>query len=167
VSDMRAIKIEKVTLNVGCGDDKAKIDKAAKLLKLLTDRTPVVTKSKRRSTFGVAKGRPIGVKVTLRRAAATDFLKKALGGVENKLSMNNFDAEGNFSFGIREYIDMPGVKYSYDVGMMGLDVSVSLERPGFSVKRRRIQQRKIPAKHKINKEEAAEWAKKTFGVQIV
>jgi large subunit ribosomal protein L5 len=62
---------------------------------------------------------------------------------------------------------MPGVKYSYDVGMMGLDVAVSLERAGFSIRKRRIQQRKIPAKHKINKEESVEWVKKTFGVEIV
>jgi len=164
---MQLIKLEKVTLNVGCGDDKAKIEKSVKLLKLLTNKNPVITKSKKRSTFGVPKGKPIGVMITLRGIVAKEFLKKALGGVENKLSMRHFDKEGNFSIGIREYIDMPGVKYSYDVGMMGLDVAVTLIRPGFSIKKRRIQQRKIPAKHKISKEQAAEWAKQEFGVEIV
>jgi len=164
---MKTIKLEKVTLNVGCGDDKAKIEKGVKLLKLLTDKNPVLTKSKRRSTFGVPKGKSIGVMITLRGDAAFDFLKKALGGVDNKLSVNQFDKEGNFSFGIREYIDIPGVKYSYDVGMMGFDLAVTLERPGFRVKKRRVQKGKIPARHKINKEESVEWVKKTFGVQIV
>jgi len=163
---MRIIRIEKVTLNIGCGDDQAKLEKAVKLLEYLTGKKPLVTKSKRRSTFGVAKGKPIGVKVTLRKKEAIEFLKKALTAVENKLKLSQFDAEGNFSFGIKEYIDIPGVRYSHEVGMMGLDVSATLERAGFRIKRRRIQKRKIPTKHKINKQEAIEWLKNNFGVKI-
>jgi len=163
---MRIIRIEKVTLNIGCGDDTAKLEKAVKLLEYLTEKKPLVTKSKRRSTFGVAKGKPIGVKVTLRKKEAIEFLKKALTAVENKLKLSQFDAEGNFSFGIKEYIDIPGVRYSHEVGMMGLDVSATLERAGFRIKRRRIQKRKIPTKHKINKQEAIEWLKNNFGVKI-
>lgn len=163
---IRTIKIEKITLNIGCGDDKVKLEKATKLLEYLTERKPLVTKSKRRSTFGVAKGKPIGVMVTLRGKAATDFLKRALEGVEKKLKMSQFDTEGNFSLGLKEYIDMPGVRYKHDIGMFGLDVAVTLERAGFRVKRRKIQQRKIPRKHKINKEEAIEWLKKNFGVEV-
>jgi large subunit ribosomal protein L5 len=163
---MKQIKIEKVTLNIGCGDDKTKLEKATKLLEYLTERKPVITKSKRRSTFGVAKGKPIGVMVTLRGKLAEDFLRRALEGVEKKLKFSQFDAEGNFSFGIKEYIDIPGVKYKHEIGMFGLNVSVTLERPGFRIKRRRIQQRKIPRKHKINKEEAANWLKNSFGVEI-
>jgi large subunit ribosomal protein L5 len=164
---MRNIKIEKITLNMGCGDDKDKLEKATKLLQTLTGRKPLITKSKRRSTFGVPKGKPIGVKVTLRKKEAEEFLKKAFEGIEKKLKASYFDSDGNFSFGIREYIDIPGVKYLHDVGIVGFDVAVTLERPGFRISRRRIQQRKIPTKHKINKEEAAEWVKKTFGVEIV
>jgi large subunit ribosomal protein L5 len=164
---MRLIKLGKITLNIGCGDDKAKMEKAVKLLKLLANKTPVLTRSKRRSTFGVPKGKPIGVMVTLRGSSALDFLKKSFGGVDNKLTMRQFDAEGNFSFGIKEYIDIPSVKYSYDVGMMGFEITATLERPGFRIKKRRIQKGKIPAKHKISKEESIEWVKKTFGVQVV
>lgn len=163
---MRKIKIEKVTLNIGCGDDNAKLEKATKLLEYLTERKAVITKSKRRSTFGVAKGKPIGVMVTLRGKSAEDFLKRALEGVEKKLKFSQFDVEGNFSFGIKEYIDISGIKYKHDIGMLGLDVAVTLERPGFRIKRRRIQQRKIPRKHTINKEETAEWLKNNFGVEI-
>lgn len=163
---IRQIKVEKVTLNIGCGDDKDKIERAAKLLEHLTERKPVITKSKRRSTFGVPKGKAIGVMVTLRKQAATDFLKRALEAVEKKLKPSQFDTYGNFSFGIKEYIDIPGVKYKHDIGMFGLDVVVTLERSGFRIKRRRIQKRKVHKKHKINKEEVVNWLKNNFGVDI-
>ena len=96
-----------------------------------------------------------------------EFLKLALGGVENKLKKAQFDSEGNFSFGVKEYIEMPGIKYNHDIGMLGLDVAVTLKRAGFSVSKRRIQKGKIAAKHKIKKEESMKWAKKNFGVDII
>ncbi|MEM5882910.1 MAG: 50S ribosomal protein L5 [Candidatus Aenigmatarchaeota archaeon] len=164
---MREIRIEKVTLNVGCAADLQKIERAKRLLEYLTQRKPVVTKSKRRSTFGVAKGKPVGVKVTLRKKKALEFLKKALEAVDKKLEASKFDNNGNFSFGIKEYIEIPGVKYSHEIGMLGLDVCVTLERPGFRIKRRRIQKRKIPKEHRITREEAMEWVKKNLGVEVV
>jgi len=164
---MRQIKIEKVTLNIGCGDDKVKIEKAKKLLTMLTSGRPVVTHSRTRSTFGVIKGKPIGVKVTLRKKPAEDFLTKSIGAVEKKVRLGQIDDEGNLNLGIREYIDLPGVKYSHEVGMIGLGVSVTLERPGFRIKKRRIQQKIIPKKHKLNREEVAGWLSQKFGVQIV
>lgn len=165
---MREIRIEKISLNIGCGDDKLKLEKATKLLGMLTGgKKPVLTRSKTRSTFGVPQGKPIGVKVTLRKKAAEEFLIKSFGAVEKKVRMSQIDNDGNLNLGIREYIDLPGVKYSHEVGMMGLGVSVSLERPGFRIKKRRIQQRIIPKKHKLNKEEVAGWLSQRFGVQIV
>lgn len=164
---MRKIKIEKVTLNIGCGDDKEKIDKAVNLLEYLTEKKPVITKSKKRSTFGVPKEKPIGVMVTLRKAAAVEFLKKAFEGVEKKIKLSQVDDSGNFSFGIKEYIDIPGIRYKHDIGMLGLDVVVTLERSGFRIKRRRIQKRKIPRKHIINKEETVNWLKNNFGVEMI
>jgi len=164
---MRQIRIEKVVLNIGCGGDLQKIERAEKLLKYLTGREKVlITKSKRRSTFGIAKGKPIGVKVTLRKKEALEFLKKAFAAIDNKLKASWFDEEGNFSFGIKEYIDLPGVKYKPEIGMLGMDVCVTLERPGFRIKRRKVQKRKIPKEHRISKEEAIEWVKKTFGVEV-
>ena len=70
MSSMREIKIEKITLNIGCGDDKVKIEKSKKLLEMLTGKKPVITRSKKRSTFGVPKGKPLGVMVTLRKQDA-------------------------------------------------------------------------------------------------
>lgn len=163
---MRDIKIEKVTLNVGCAGEKETIERAKKLLKMLTDKEPVVTLSKRRSTFGIAKGKPVGVMVTLRGKDAEDVLKLALTGVENRLNSKQFNTAGTFSFGISEYIDMANVKYNHEIGMLGFEVTVTLERPGFRVSRRKIKTGKVGRRHKITSEEAMEWAKKNFGVQI-
>lgn len=74
---MRAIKIEKVTLNIGCGGDAEKIEKATKLLEMLTGRKTVITKSKRRSTFGISKGKPVGVMVTLRGGSGGGFFQES------------------------------------------------------------------------------------------
>jgi large subunit ribosomal protein L5 len=166
MNPMQQIEIEKVTLNIGCGGNLEKIEKAKKLLQKLTAQKPCVTLSKKRSTFGIARGKPVGVKVTLRGKKALEFLKKALAAIDNKLSANNFDKEGNFSFGIKEYIEIPGVKYDPEIGILGMDVCVTLKRKGYRIKYRRIQKRKIPKKHRITKVEAMEWVEKNLGVKI-
>jgi large subunit ribosomal protein L5 len=164
---MREIRIEKVTLNIGCAGDLQKIEKAKKLLQLLTNQKPVVTLSRRRSTFGIAKGKPVGVKVTLRKQRAEEFFKKVLQAFENRVKVSQIDSNGNISFGIAEYIELPGVKYLHEIGMLGLDVSVTLERPGYRVKKRRIKKSSIGKKHKINKEEVVNWLKEKYGVEVV
>ena len=166
MNPMREIKIEKVTLNIGCGNDLPKIEKAKKLLENLTGRKPLVTLSRKRSTFGVTKGKPMGIKVTLRKKKAEEFLRLVFQSLENELKSSQFDSQGNFNIGIKEYIELPGIKYLHEVGMLGLDVSVALERSGYRIKRRRIQKRKIPTKHKINKDEAMNWVKEKFGVKV-
>lgn len=162
---MREIRIEKVTLNVGCGADAAKLERAKKLLEYLTGRKPFVTKSKRRSTFGVAKGKPIGAKVTLRKQAAIEFFKKILSSLDNKLKSSQFDKDGNLNVGVKEYIDL-GYKYSHEIGMLGLDVAVTFARAGYRIAKRKIQRRKIPRKHRIKREEVMSWLKEKFGVTI-
>jgi len=163
---MDKVRLEKVTLNIGCGDNKEKIEKAKLLLNLLTGGKPVVTVSKRRSTFGVAKGKPLGAMITLRKQRAVEFLKKAFYAVDNKIKASQIDSAGNFSFGVKEYIDMQGVKYIHDVGLMGLDVAVTLEKPGYRVKRRKIKNNKMGKAKKITKEETTEWLKNGFGVDV-
>jgi len=164
---MKEIKISKVTLNVGCGDDASNLERAKRLLEYLTDnQQPMMTKSKKRSTFGVPKHKPIGMKVTLRKQKAIEFFKSVLQSTENKVKLSQIDNEGNINFGIKDYIDLPNVKYKHEIGMMGFDVAVTLERSGYRIKRRRIQKRKIPKSHRINKEEVVNWLRDKFGVQI-
>ena len=163
---MKNIKIEKVTINIGCGDSGEKLERAKKLLERLINKKIVVTKTHGRTTFGMAKGRPIGVKVTLRRKDAEEFLKRALDALDFKLPENIFDKQGSFSFGIKEHIDLPGVKYDPELGIFGMDVSVTLERPGFRIKKKRIPN-KIGKSHLIKPEEARDWIVKNYNVEVV
>jgi large subunit ribosomal protein L5 len=164
---MRNIRIEKVTLNVGAGKDQAKLEKGIKLLKRITGINPVTTTtSKRIPEWGIRPGLPIGCKLTLRKEAAKQLLSRLLVAKDNRLNEQQFDANGNIAFGIQEYIDIQDVEYDHDIGIMGLEVCVTLERPGYRIKRRRISRRKIHHKHKISKEEAINFMKQTFSITV-
>jgi len=162
---MRNIRIAKVTINIGCGESGDKLDKANKLITTLTGKKVVLTATDRRTTFGVPKGKTIGCKVTLRKNDATAFLKKAFVAIENKVLSKSFDQQGNFSFGIKEHIDIPGVKYEPEIGIYGMDVCVTLERRGYRVSRKKLSTT-IGPNHVIKPEEAKEWLIKEFGVKI-
>lgn len=164
---MRKIRIEKVTLNVGTGKEKSSLEKGKKLISHITGIKPIVTRTKKRiAAWGLRPGLPIGCKLTLRGKKAEDMLEKFMQAKEKMLSRSQFDEHGNFSFGVHEYIDIPNVKYDPELGLIGLEISVTLERPGFRIKRRRIQRKKIGSNHKISKEEAITFVKEKFKVRI-
>jgi len=161
---MREILIDKVTLNVGVGGPGPELEKAKKLLKMITGEKIVTTKSKKRiPTWGVRKGMEIGVKTTLRKDKAITVLKRLLEGVENKLRTSCFDDHGNVSFGIKEYINVPTLKYDPEIGIIGLNVSITLKRRGYNIK---FKGKKIGKKHLITKKEAIEWFTKKFKVSV-
>jgi large subunit ribosomal protein L5 len=162
---MRKIRIAKITLNIGCKQSGEVLENAKLLLERITQRKAVITSTKKRSTFGVAKGRPLGCKITLRGEYAVQMLKRLLEAVDFTIPAKAFDTQGNFSFGVREYIDIPGMKYDPAIGMYGMDVCVTLERPGYHVARKYIP-RKIGKNHRIKKEEAIAWAKE-FGIKVI
>lgn len=163
---MRRIRIEKIVLNIGCGKDPSKNpEQAAEILRRITGKKIIITKTHKRSTFGVAKNKPIGATVTIRRGGE-ELLKRLLEAVDNKIKSSSFDELGNFAFGIKEYILIPGVKYDYRLPMFGLDVCVTLERPGYRVKRKRICH-KIGKAHLIKRDEAINWVKEKFNVEII
>jgi large subunit ribosomal protein L5 len=164
---MREIRLEKITLNMGVGQSGPKLENAKTLLERITGRKALITVTKKRTTFGMARRKPIGVKVTIRGQAAYEWLQKLLRVIDNKLKIAQFDSSGNFSFGIAEYISVPGIKYDPEIGIMGFDVAVTLARPGYRIKVRRIKQRSVGKKHRITKEQAIEWVKKKFGVEII
>lgn len=164
---MKEIKIGKVTLNVGAGKDQNKLEKGIMLLKNITGIDPIKTfTNKRIPTWGLRPGLPIGCKLTLRKKKAEEILLRLLDAKDNTLSPQQFDKEGNIAFGIHEYIDIPGIEYEPKIGVMGLEVCITLERPGYRIKNRRIMKRKVPTKHKINREEVIEFMKKKFNVKI-
>ena len=93
--------------------------------------------------WGVRKGEPIGVAVTIRNNDAKELLKKLLVAKDNKIKEHAFDNEGNLSFGITEHIDIPGIKYDPQIGILGLEVSVTLARNGFNIKLRSKRKGKV------------------------
>ncbi len=163
---MKNIRLDKLTLNMGAGEAGPKLEKSEALLKSISGSKVVITTTHKRTTFGPAKGKPIGVKVTMRGEDAMELLKNLFTAVENRLKPGQFDRNGNFSFGIQEYIHIPGMKYDPDIGIMGFDVAVTLIRPGFRVARRRIRPGKVGKSHRITPEEAQKWVKDNFQVKI-
>lgn len=164
---MREIIVEKVTLNAGIGKPGPELDKAMKLLHTLTKSKPIQTKAKRRIPgWGLRPGLPIGCKVTLRKKRSTEILKQLLQALNNRLDESKFDENGNFAFGIAEYLDIPGVEYNAEVGIIGLEVAVTLSRKGYRIKRRKLRKRKIPHKHAITKDDAIKFMKEKFNVKI-
>ena len=167
MNKMRELRIEKITLNMGAGEAGEKLEKYMKLLQVISGRKPVqMVSQKRIPTWAVRPGLAIGAKVTLRGKPAEELLKRLFSAVDNTIKPSSFDKEGNFSFGIPEYIDIPGVEYIVEIGIVGLEVAVTLERPGFRIKRRKYHPKKIPTKHKITAEETQEFLKNKFKIKI-
>ncbi len=165
---MKKIKIDKLTLNIGAGKDATMLKKAVKLLKNITNVDPVQTiTQKRLAAWGLRPGLPIGAKITLRdKEVVNELVKRLFMARDNKLKAECFDNYGNISFGIHEYVDIPGVKYDTELGILGLQVSITLSRPGFRVKKRKIRKTSIGKTHLIKKEEAISFTKETFGLAL-
>ena len=164
---MRRVRLDKITLNIGAGESGPKLEKAKTVLERIAGKQPVTTITRTRNTFGVATHRPIGAKVTLRGPAADALLRRLLQAVEGKLKPGQFDAQGNFSFGIGEYINIPGVKYDPEIGILGLDVCVTLSRPGYRVQRRALRTARVGKRHRITPADARHFVKEAYGVNVM
>ena len=165
---MRKPRIEKVVVNLSVGKSGEALEKAFKVLQEIAGQTPVKKNAKESiRDFGIRKGEPIACVVTLRRQSAIDFLKKVLPVIDNKISRSSFDEQGNFAFGLKEHIEIQGVRYDPDVGIFGMDICVTMNRPGDRVRDRRKRKAKVGRKHVLTPEEAVLFAKQTLGVEIV
>jgi large subunit ribosomal protein L5 len=168
MADMREIRIEKVVVNVGVGEAGDKLVKAQKVLELVTQQKPAQTLAHAGvRDWGVRKNMPIGTKVTLRGGEAESFLKRALSIRNNRLPAYSFDPRGNFSFGVPDYTDFEGMKYDPEIGVFGMDISVSLQRPGFRVAKRRVKPHPIPQRHRITRDEGITFIETHFGIEVV
>lgn len=164
---MQQVRIEKVTLNIGAGKDQTKLEKGIALIKAVAGIEPVKTiTNKRIAAWGLRPGLPIGCKLTLRKLPALQLLERLFVAKEKVVKPENFDDFGNLSFGIHEYIDIPGVTYDPKIGVLGLQVCVTLEKAGFRVKRRKRAPGRIPKRHAVTREDAIAFFQKNFGLKI-
>jgi len=163
---MREMEIEKVTLNFGAGKDADLLEKGIALIKMIAGKQPVKTfTTKRIPEWGVRPGLPLGCKITLRGKEAELVLQRLLKAKAHVLNKRSF-SPGNFAFGIPEYIDMPDVKYNPDLGILGFEVAVTLKRPGFRIKYRKKQKRKIKPRHAISTDETIKFAQEKLNIKL-
>ena len=164
---MKRIRLEKVVLNMGVGQSGPALEAAKKALEQISGCKPCPRSARgTQRDFGVRKGEPIGVAVTVRGAPAEALASRLFEARGNSVARRSFDDFGNFSFGIREHIDIPGVKYDPTVGIIGLDVCVSLARPGYGIRKRSKHKARVGRSHRITADEARSFVAGKFGIEV-
>jgi large subunit ribosomal protein L5 len=164
---MRSLRISKVTLNFGAGKNPQLLERGMRLLEKVAGKPPVQTKTQKRiPNWNLRPGLPIGAKITLRGKRAEEVLATILTAKHDGLTTRNFDKNGNLSFGVPEYVEISGMKYDPEIGMLGFEASVTIERPGFRIKRRRIFPKHIPASHQVTKEESIAFVTEKYGITV-
>ena len=168
MTGMRDVYVEKVVVNIGVGEAGERLVKAQKVLEMVTGQKSVQTISKTiNRDLGIRKGMPLGCKVTLRGEAAEEFIERALPIREMRVPVYSFDKEGNMSFGITDYTDFDGMKYDPEIGIFGMDISVVLRRPGNRITKRALLKRRIPKDHRVDRDEAIQYMKDKFKVEVI
>ncbi len=161
---MKDFRLEKVILNIGGIGDK--LEKGVILLETVSGRKPVKVKAvKRIPAWSVRPGQEVGTKVTIRGPEALEMLKKLLPAIDNKIKakqiQNNF-----FSFGIHEYIEIPGIEYIREVGIMGFEVTCVFARAGKSVETKKVKRGKTK-RLVVAKEEIIGFLETKFKTEII
>ena len=133
-SVMQIPRLEKIVVNVGCGDvkDNAKgLDAVVNEISAITGQHAVVTKAKKSvANFKVREGMPVGVKVTLRHDRMWEFLDRlinvALPRVRDfrGINPNSFDGRGNYAMGVREQLIFPEIDYDKIDKIRGMDIVI-------------------------------------------
>ncbi|HSO97443.1 MAG TPA: 50S ribosomal protein L5 [Solirubrobacteraceae bacterium] len=134
-SIMQAPRLEKVTVNMGCGDakqDSKVLDAAAEQLGTITGQKPNIRRARKSiAQFKVREGMPVGVAVTLRGERSYEFLDRlmsiAIPRIRDFRGLNprSFDGRGNYSLGVREQIIFPEVDYDEIDQVRGLDITIT------------------------------------------
>lgn len=167
MNEMQNLTIDKVVVHMSVGESGEKLVNGENILREITGQQSVRSIAKRtQPAFGIRKGAPIGCRVTLRGDTAEQFIRKALEIIQRKLYPGQFDLYGNFSFGIEEHTDFPGQSYDPMVGIYGMDVNVVLERKGIRIARRNAQQKKLPEKQRVSRDEAINFVRSHYQVEV-
>jgi len=147
---MREIAIEKIVLSIGGTGES--LEKGVKLLEILSGRKPQRVKSRKRiPSLNVRPGLEVGTRVTIRKNPEK-ILRNMLSAIDNTLRKKQI-SKNNFSFGVKEYLEIPGIEYQRDIRIMGFDVTVVFKRKGRRVKLKKIKTGKIPQRQSITTEE--------------
>ncbi len=161
-------RIEKITINIGVGEAGERLKKAETVIQNLTNHKPIETLSKTTNKdWAIRKQMPIGCKVTLRGKDADAFLKEALSTRENKIADYSFDDQGNLSFGVPDHTLFKSQKYDPNIGIFGMDVCITMKKPGFRVKKRRIAPKHIPHRHRPTRDETKKFFTDTYKVEVI
>lgn len=161
---MRTPRLEKVVLN--CGGTEDKFEKGLKLLGILTKKkVKQVVSNKRIPAFGVRPGLKTGSCVTLRGQEAEKMLKRLFGAVNNKIKAKKITIN-HFSFGIKEYLEIPDMEYQRDIGLLGLDVTAVFRRAGKRVSIRKAKNSRIPEKQNVTKAEIIDYLRNKLKVEV-
>jgi len=160
---MREIIIDSVVLH-GSSAEPQKLERLKKLLKIVSNQEPTKTLAKKRiPAFKIRPGLHIGYKVTIKKNLKELIQNLFIGAhFVKKKQFNN----GFLSFGIKEYIEIPGLTYQRDIGIVGFDVTVNLKRRGFRIKNRKLKKTQIGKTHLITKEETMNFFKDNFKLNI-
>lgn len=131
-SVMQIPKIEKIVINVGCGEakDNSKVlDAVVSDLKQISGQKPILCKAKKSvANFKVREGMAIGAKVTLRGERMYEFIDRlfniALPRVRDfrGINANSFDGRGNYSMGVKEQLIFPEIEYDKIDKVRGMDI---------------------------------------------
>ena len=131
-SVMQIPKLDKIIINVGCGEakDNSKVVSAIMNdLSIITGQRPVECKAKKSvANFKIREGMTIGVKVTLRGERMYEFLDRffnlALPRVRDfrGINPNSFDGRGNYSMGVKEQLIFPEIEYDKIDAVRGMDI---------------------------------------------
>ena len=131
-SVMQIPKLDKIVINVGCGEARENskvVDAIINDLQIITGQRPVVCRAKKSvANFKLREGMPIGVKVTLRGDRMYEFLERffnlALPRVRDfrGINPNSFDGRGNYAMGVKEQLIFPEIEYDKIDAVRGMDI---------------------------------------------
>jgi len=165
-NNMREVEIEKLVLQ--CGGIDEKLERSIKLLEMVSGSSKIyVIKSKRRiPAFGISPGKKSGAKITIRdKEKIKELLRRLFLAVDNNLKSSQITTNQS-CFGIQEYIEIPGLEYNRDIGILGFEVMIVFKRKGKSVKLRKIKRGKYPKKQNVKKEEIIDYLVNNFKLEV-
>lgn len=157
---IRIARVEKVILSCGATGDN--LAKSKKLLDLISQRkAQIIASQKRIPDFGVRPGLEVGTRVTLRGKDGVDLLRRLLGAIDNTLKTKQI-SPNHFSFGIHEYIEIPGMEYQREIGIRGLNVTIVFSRKGLRIMNKKRKSASLPKKQNVSAKEIIKYMEDNF-----